>query len=285
MTPDATALEEDLVHGGCDAAQSLFHAIGARAPIVVWDPHPVDLGHPALRSFLTVCAAARNGAGVIREAAVADMPLDRCARWLMELEPLEDGHFRYRRYGPSIAAHYGRDMTGRTTRDFPGHISKFFTALYRAAVRRRKLAMSVHEPPDQVFVRSWRRLMAPVFDEQDRLTRLLAVNVPDNDLKAGLEALPDPILVIQEDGVVAFANAAAQRFFGERAFSFEAVAFRDYTGLDLPLADPAAWWRETAMTQTRMIGVREDLIVHFEVTQSALIYRDQRFIVAVVKPS
>ncbi|MEN0002413.1 MAG: hypothetical protein AAF940_16170, partial [Pseudomonadota bacterium] len=143
-----------------------------------------------------------------KKGDVDDLDIHPFSPWVMVLEPVpEQSDFRYLKYGTEIAAMFGRDMTGHCTSEIGGHISDFFVALYAAVIIRKQSVLSVHEPPSGVFATVWRRLIYPLLDENGEVHMIAAVNVPDNELSAGLEALPDPALVTRQDGVLMYANA------------------------------------------------------------------------------
>ena len=206
------SMADDLTKNDLSSVRSFFAAHGTPDPRVVWSPQVATLGSPVLRSFSEVCDVLGTPEGLIPSASFGLDAFDGLERWMMVLE--RDGeHFRYAHYGAEIRDHYGHDMTGKTTADFGGYISIFFDALYHAAMRRAERVMSEHEPPRRIFVRSWRRLIVPLIDADGAVTGFVGANIPDNELRAGLEMITDPVIVTDREAKVLYANAAAHQFF------------------------------------------------------------------------
>lgn len=53
-------------------------------------------------------------------------------------------------------------MTGKRTSEFPGPVSKLFLDLYEIAIGKRTAIYSEHEPPLNVDVKLWQRLILPL---------------------------------------------------------------------------------------------------------------------------
>jgi PAS domain-containing protein len=276
-TPDLAALAQALAQGRSLDIDRMFRRAGLAPPLVVWRPERGELGHPTLRDFHARCLAVSAADGALRLEEFEALDLGGLADWLMVLEPLEDDDFRYLRYGPGIAAEYGRDMTGTCASAFDGHISVFFRALYAAATRVKHAVMSVHEPPRAVFVSAWRRLIVPVLDARAAVSRLVAVNAPDNDLRAGLEAIPEAVTVTTPEHQVVFANAAARLLFGDRRMPCDGLDLSGYTGFDLRLPDC-----ETTQVVEGMER-RGDLIVRYTATCKRITYRDRPYNVVMLR--
>ena len=277
-------IASDLTAGSTDSAARLFAANAAGAPVVVWEPSSADLRHPVLRSFARLCAEGAAGAAPLAPDRFAALDLSAVSDWLMVLERTPDGRdLRYAHYGREIAAVYGRDMTGHRTSEIGGHVSVFFLALYEAAARRRRWVYSMHEPPAQIFARSWRRLIVPVEAPDGGVGAFATVNVPDDELRPGLEAVPDPVLLLDEAGHIRFANTAAQVLFGMRSFSGEDVGLDAYCGFTLDLShDPIAGCARTV--ESRAVAHFGNMVVQFAVTHRGILHRDRVCHVVVIKP-
>ncbi|MEM0948227.1 MAG: hypothetical protein AAGK37_12525 [Pseudomonadota bacterium] len=230
----AAEIAESLMPGSPDTLRQLFNKHGARAPTILWSPGVQELRSALLRRFADRCAGWMDDAGRVSADAFDLTELDALKDWLMVIEPAGDEGYRYLSYGGAIAEHFGQDMTGRTTRSFGGHITVFFEGLYEAARRRKEWALSEHEPPKAIFVRTWRRLIVPLFaPDGDTVTRFAVLNVPENELRAGLELMPDPIFVLGADEDTYFANQAAQRMFDLGQRPYRGLSLRQLTGISL----------------------------------------------------
>jgi len=279
---DLAALRDSLAAGRSDEAAALFHAHDARAPRVVWRPALVDLNHPVLRSFFRGCGAP---AGPVAQTWIDSEEFAALADWCRVLEVARGGgDYVYRHYGAEIARVYQADMTGRRVSDIGGHVSAFFRALYEAAARRREPVKSVHEPPRQVFVRAWRRLIVPLQRGEGPVDCFVAANVPDNELRAGLDVMPDPVMVVAPTGEVCYANRAACLTFGGGRGPQPGVSLHGYAGLDLALPDsPDRLILQGTQRKTCAKVVRGGVLVPLEVTVGATYYRDMPFFVIAVR--
>lgn len=284
------ALAAELEEGRTEMLRHLFAAANATSPIVIWDPMDRDLKHPVVRAFATKLRSITDAEGRLTQSALEAADLAGFNDWMMLLEPLRDANgavrdFRYSHYGSEIAASYGRDMTGRCTSEIGGHIAAFFAALYQAVLARGEWVKSIHEPPSEVFARIWRRMIVPVYDATGDIVRIAVLNVADNDLRAGLEAVPDPVMVVRQNGNVTFANGSARELFGERRFLSDPVTLEAYSGIVLDMSQP----RDSVLdrrvhTEETQIGVNNSLIVHFRVTRSVIFYREQLYYLVIAKP-
>lgn len=275
-------IADSLLPAGLDR---LFVGAGARAPHIVWSPGRSDLQHPLIEAFSVACDAVAGQDGQVRADRVLPDLLDRFGDWMMVLDVLPGGEdFRYAHYGRGIADHFGRDMTGNLSADFGGHIGTFFTALYRAAFLRRERVLSEHEPPIQVFVRSWRRLIVPLIGADGTVVRFAAINVPDHELRAGLDIVPDPVFLVDEDRIVRYANPAARELFHTDPLRSPGCTLQSVTGISLAMEVPPL-----EMIGRRMVDDRVYLTVggaisdRFLVTVSGALHRGQGFYVVLVR--
>jgi PAS domain-containing protein len=288
--PSIESLTQDLIEGRRRRLREMFSAQGASTPIVIWDPSDPDLRHPVVRAFAARMRGLRDADGRMSVAAFEEADLAGFEDWMMVLETVLNASgaavdFRYLHYGSDIAANYGRDMTGQLTSDIGGYISVFFTALYQAVMARGDWVKSMHEPPSEVFARTWRRLIVPLHDGEGHVVRIAVLNVADNDLRAGLEAVPDPVMVVAQSGNVTFANRAARSLFGERRFLADPVSLAEYSGIVLDLSQPReSLLDRRVVTEETQIGVNNSLIVHFRVTRSVIYYRDLLYYLVIAKP-
>lgn len=281
---DECALTKTLIDMDFSTVSDLFAQNETGAPAVLWNPSVFDVSHPIIKSFADFMQAE----GAVQKSPIGseigNLESQNFAPWIMVLEPVPDrSDFRYLQYGSEIAKMFGRDLTGQCTSEIGGHISKFFIALYSAVITRKQCVLSVHVPPMGVFATVWRRLIFPVLDELGRVYMIAAVNVPDNELRAGLEALPDPALVTQTDGVLLYANASARRLFGEPALPRDHIS--DYCDMNIELPPDAEGLAkaETSII-SQLIGSRNQVLVHFELRMNATFFRGTPYFVIQMRP-
>ena len=209
LPTDVERLAASMVAGETRLVSDLFRANGAAPPVITWSPGNDDLGTPVLQSFSDVCDALATPAGFIQQDRFRLEDFDGLDRWMMLVR--RDGpDYRYDHYGAEIVNHHGIDMTGMSTADEQSHIGTFGAALYTSSIWRRERVLSVHEPPARIFVRLWRRLVVPMLDGAGEITTFAVALVPDNELRAGLEMIVDPVFVTDGDGIVQYYNDAAR---------------------------------------------------------------------------
>ena len=286
---EADRLYKDLASGRTDTAGQLFARQGASAPVIVWAPSDRDFRHPSIRAFVRTLEPAMDDIGRVFLSAFDSDQLSGLSDWAMLLTPQPDGrNFRYLYYGSGIADHYGQDMTGKTTNDFPGHIGTFFTALYRAVCDRRQWVLSEHEPPSAIFVQAWRRLIVPLLDPRGDVAQIVALNVPENPLRAGLDAMPDPILVVGPDNRIRFANQGARQTFAQltttASLSGE-YAIEHLFGPNLRASDPEAHLPHGRQIEEDVTYLLSDTMrLDFTLTMRATLYRDDTYYIAALHP-
>lgn len=258
--------------------KALFAAEAARPPRILWDPAADDVAHPVLRSFLRSCAGESfplplDWADGDTFGTLAEFGL------LLERIPGQDD-FVYLHYGAEIAAAYGTSMRGRRVSDLGGHVAQFFLALYLAAIERRQSVLSVHEPPRQVFVRAWHRVILPLADATGEIRRFAVVNLPDNELRAGLDTIPEAVMVVAADGMVCFANRAACLMFDKPRSPLAGSSFAAFTGLKIDLPrDPEALVVTGGQVKQRCMRLSGQRVLPVELTVGATVYREAPFLV------
>ncbi|NNJ66610.1 MAG: PAS domain-containing protein [Boseongicola sp.] len=264
--------------------RQMFNAAGARAPEVIWSPSDIEIRNPLLREFAAVCRVLAREDGSLPDT---DINLDHFGdlkEWIMMIEPVEgDDDFLYTYYGEGIAQHYGRDMTGQKSSQFGGHIGPFITGLYSAMLERGEVVYTEHEPPQNVFVRAWQRYIVPRSDDTGKTTGFLALNVPENELRAGLELMIDPVMVVSEDEKIVYANRAAQAMFKLPAVRRD-EAFQQATGMPLDVhRTPLEMLAQHRVEDSVQLTIRDTIVERLVMTVSAAQYKDTAYYVVVMR--
>ena len=276
---------ESLLPGRRDNLRAMFNAEGLPAPVVIWSPTDGELRSPRHRQFVQVCRDHEDAKGRIAANNIQIEDFGALADWLMVLDVEAGGDdFRYDYYGRSISDFSGLDMTGKRTSDFRGYLSTFFRGLYRAVLKTGRPVYSMHEPPKDVFIRSWQRLIVPLFGEAGDVTRLLTINVPDNEFQVGLELMVDPVFVVRADNSVIYSNRAARMMFNVPGGYGNHATISDLTGIDLDFPESA----EDLLSQNRVIdslvlAPRGSIMERLAMTISAAEHRGQAFFVVVMR--
>lgn len=270
------------------AIRRLFNAAGVRPPLILWSPTDAELSEPLIAAFARHIRKLAPDDGRLRAADCTPDSLGTFGRWCMFLErDAAEGPFRYRHFGANILPYATRgNMTGSTPEDYGDHIGTYFAALYRAAAARREWVLSEHEPPREVFLRSWQRLIVPLFDATGtEVTGFVVMAVPENSFRAGLDLLEDPVFVLDDQQRVHYCNAAARRLFADcRESTPPDLTLRDATGIALDLGMPPTevLARGEPVELVEFLP-RGGLLERIAVTVSATQHRGHAFYVVVMR--
>ena len=263
-----------------------FSDRGAPVPSVIWSPKPHQLMHPLIDRFWHICSGLCRDDGLFHATDLRLADFETLADWTMvvRIEPAS-GTLTYAHYGKGIADHFGSDMTGLTTDHFGGHISQFFNATYREVSRRKEWVLTEHEPPKQVFVCSWRRLLLPLIGAENNVTGFLAINVPESPLRAGLDLVPEPLFVLDACGSVRFANTFARTLFGIHATVSKEVSFAEVTGIELkpPDAPEEMFARTIVDNRVERLRVGDRLEDDFLITISGAIHSGNAYYIVMLR--
>ncbi|MEZ5905929.1 MAG: hypothetical protein R3C69_12820 [Geminicoccaceae bacterium] len=215
------SLVDGIIGGDFSLVERLFLSAQARPPVVVWAPRPAVLRSPLLERLLDRWSALAVGSGPPPPDQATGFVARDLAEWTMQLDLERRGDddlgpeaFVYRHYGAGIARQYGRDMTGLRPDAFGGHITRFFSAVYGAVLRRPEPIFTEHEPPAAVLVRSWRRLVLPFCDADGEVVRFVVGNIPESPVGTLLDVMHDAAVVTDGLGRVRLANIAANGLLG-----------------------------------------------------------------------
>ena len=265
--------------------QSLFVEADAPPPFFEWNPNPANVENTLLRQFSEVCDKLSHGNPAIPDTSLDLGAFGGMTDWIMLLSVSEtEMTYRYDHYGRGISRVYGRDMTGHTTDEFPGHIGQFFSVIYAAVQARNERIMTVHQPPNRVFVSTWRRLIVPVVNSDGGVVRFLALNLPENELRAGLEVLPVPVLILDSNNIVCYANKQARQQFDGGAFGPWSRNLFDYAALDLEIRESPKEILDNGMVQTSQCRhIKHTQIGEYEATISAALHHDVAFYVVLLQ--
>ena len=263
-----------------------FSNAGSQVPSVIWSPGKRQFLHPLIERFAQRCSQLCRADGFFHAHDVNPADFGTLADWMMilRIDP-EAGKLVYAHYGDGIADHFGRNMTGKTTDDFGGHISNFFNAVYQEVKRRRAWVLTEHEPPKQIFVCAWRRLVVPLLGTHDDVTGFIAINVPESPLRAGLDLVPEPIFVLDSSLDLRFANTFARTLFALQMSGYQGVNFSDLTGIDLSpsVAPEEMFARSTIDNQVVHLQIADRLEDDFLVTVSGAIHSGNSFYIVMLR--
>jgi hypothetical protein len=117
--------------------------------------------------------------------------------------------FVFRLYGSELAATFGRDMTGKSARDFPAHHVEIITGPYRDVVRTGQPRYTAHilNIGDRKYA-AWERVILPLADDIDAtavgllLVGLYRVRIDDFAVyRASLrDRQVEPVVTMEPDG-------------------------------------------------------------------------------------
>ena len=275
-TIDLDMLAGSLVFGRIEQIAELFSTHHRRAPLIIWSPAMNELPHPAIRAFAKACLSMGDGRQHLNAEQFDVRKLSDLVRWLMLVDVCEGGSdFVYTYYGQGIANYYRTDMTGSRTSQFGTYISAFFSSLYRAAMIRRDWVLSEHEPPDSIFVRRWCRLVVPLTDGLGEVVRFAVLNIPDNEMRGALDAVPVPCMVADAELMLVHANPTATKLLEQIGISDAEKALPRIFGSSLAIEDPPTRLLAQDKQLTRAVRLPKARLVtqngqHTDVTQATI---------------
>ncbi len=172
-------LSEAIEFNDRHALESIFETAGLSPPMIKWDPKPEDIEIEELRFLLNYWQGQRQDSKIPNLSKIDALDLTPCLGYLMVLDIGQD-ELTYRVYGTKIARASGFDLTGKTVSSITSHsfIPTFFNACYRATQRRQIPILTQHEPPVEISVYSWTRLILPLANDAGEIVRFLAGNFP-----------------------------------------------------------------------------------------------------------
>lgn len=159
-----------------------FVGTGIASPTHQWRPSEAEAPTAELRTLLNYWRALQEGNQLPRQANFDVLAVPSVLGFLMLMDVIDGGEdFYYRVYGTKIAQDTGFDMTGKRLSCVPTvtSLAAYFMASYRAVVQRREPLLAYHQPPPGQPIRRWARLILPMVDDQDRVSRLLVGNIPN----------------------------------------------------------------------------------------------------------
>lgn len=147
----------------------------------MWRPAGDDLAHEQLQFLLSYWKNLSDAEGRVTADEIDPLNMWPALGFVILVDVIEGGEdFRIRVYGSAIAQSVEVDVTGKLISQTPwqGVVMEFFYAVYRAVVIRPEPLYTEHEPPMDVGVKLWHRLMLPLVDGDGEVCRVLVGNVP-----------------------------------------------------------------------------------------------------------
>lgn len=163
-------------------ADRWFAQHGYPRPTIEWGFRVEDVGDPQLQAVFDHWRASidRHPTPTYRRIALSFHEINGSLASL--LEAIEDGRdFRYVRFAPTVAQTEGRDWTGRRLSEFAvqSYRGVFYLALYRVMIQRRTPCLLRHQTDDHRPGSAFRRLLAPLGDDEGRVIGFLNANSYD----------------------------------------------------------------------------------------------------------
>ena len=282
--PPFEELGQKLAAGQDEAAAQLFYAAGLGRPRVLWRPESADLADPRLRAFLAHVGSVVGDTLPAFDGFLDDLPEHlKASVILARLE--SDLTLHYDWFGPEVADQFGQTLLGPIDGRMPDYIQTFYCAAFHAAFHRRDMVMTEHEPPPQVFVQAWQRLVLPLAGAEGAVAGFAVMNVAVNPLRAGLDAVHDAVFVLRADQRILYANPNARLLMPTVDGYSQQGDFFAETGIALPdLATPEDMLGHGTVEARRSLALRDTLLTDVEVTVSAVMHRAQTVYIVIVRP-
>ncbi len=269
-----------------DGIARAFAESGAPPPLVTWQPSAKIAECQSTTAFHAACDQLTGGQSAISEENLDLWHFGAMKDWLALVKLAgKDGTYRYTHFGDGITRFYGSEMGIKTTADLLPPIRKFNAAIFEHIRQYKQRVLTVHQPPDQVFVTTWRRLMVPVVDAAGNVTQILTSNYPDNELRAGLEILPISVLIVDADDVVRYANKVARQTFDAGNSGPWSRTMFSYAGIDLQIRESPEEILAHGMTQTTNCRhIMHKRMGLYQATVSAALHQGTAFYIVVLLP-
>ncbi|MCW5773399.1 MAG: PAS domain-containing protein [Rhodospirillaceae bacterium] len=167
--------------GCCSDAGAMFSADA----LLAWAPRAADLPREELRFVLNWWQelAPRSADLPSADIKLDPLTLRPVLGYLLTLDVVAGGDFRFRLYGSKIAQRAGFDMTGKLVSEIPSppDTVAFFLATYRAAQIERAPLYTEHTPWSGISTTRWHRLILPFADASGAVARFVVANLPGSN--------------------------------------------------------------------------------------------------------
>ncbi|MBL3703251.1 hypothetical protein GI582_11180 [Sulfitobacter sp. BDSS02] len=215
----------------------LAESYGVPPPFLSWNVDPRSADLRVERNFWEITQGFAQADGSVRRDLLTMDRYGSMNEWLMLLDK-NDGTpgYRYSQFGPAVETWcVPATSAEQNTLDFDGFLGIFLTATYEAIAMRNKPLLSIHQSFEQAFVSKNRRIIIPLVDRQGENDGFIALNTPTNLLQPGLEVLPVPVLVVDGDMTVCFANKEARKSLDSGRYGPWDRSLFQYAGIDLTI--------------------------------------------------
>ena len=123
----------------------------------------------------------------------------------------------------------------------------------------------------------------PLTDRRGKIARFLVLNIPDNELRSGLDLMVDPVFVLTSEKTVVYANRPAKKLF-KLEQTPQNADFEQLTGLTLDARlSPAEMLSQHRVDDTVQLAVRDAIVERIVMTVSATQHRGCAFYVVVMR--
>jgi hypothetical protein len=206
------------------------------------------------------------------------------AEWLILVEiETSPKAYRFTHAGRAVLENFGRALITRTTEDAAPHIAHFLTATFQLAAENRARFLSCHTPIPKVFVHEWRRMCIPIREDDGTITGFLVLGVAEHEYRAGLEIIPDPILILDEHQTVHYANRCAREMFDAGRSGPWDRSLANYAGITLSIEKtPREMLTAKTITEVHCTQLSGTLIIDFHATISAIEHHNYAFFVVIM---
>ena len=266
--------------------RQLFAEHGSCEPRLTWDPDEKELPHPFLVRFHELCQDSAGPEGRLLARTFNLDTFNGLHDWMIIVHVEDSGRrFRYGHYGRGISDIRGVSLQGNTTSALSGHIGIFFDAIYKAVIAHKLPILTHHQAVKTIFARSWDRLIVPICDDDDNVVQFAVLNVANNELSAGLEIVPDPILIADRDQIVRYANRAAREMFGRQIYLGSNMDLFTFAGIDMEMpSTPEELAQSQTVRDATSLVLRDTMIERFYLTISGTTQWGNSFYVITLRP-
>lgn len=285
----------DLVAFDKTQVDRMFDAAGLAPPVILFDPSVSALRNARLRQFAGLCDRLTDmPGGAIRREDFRMEAFGNMADFVFAAEReagARQDEWLFSYSGRDVDACFAKRLFGTSVDDLAPSAAGLFTVSWAHSVHLGgKRVMTEHRVTPIAIPAILRTLCVPITSPGPGLRRItdgfVCYAAPEDPLSIGLDAAPDPTLVVDDANRVRFANRAARELFnGGRGAGAVLSELTEYTQSDLVLfGRPGAARRAGRRLRQACRCLVNRQIIEMDAVVGTTAYNDEDFYVITMRP-
>lgn len=233
-----------------EAVDRVFDSHDVAPPVILFDPKDSALGQESLRLFARISdrRAQRPGGAIRRRdfrleeyGSMADFMAVVERRAPQDAPGRPGGAWVFAYSGPEIDFAQTEPLAGQAiTCLSPSSATLMSEVWTHASADAGARVLTIHASPRDMLQSDWTVFSVPLLSDGEAAARVDGFAIyarASNRFSAGLDVVPDPIVILNEAREICMVNEAARHVFGNPGLSgAHAPSFHDYTQSDLELS-------------------------------------------------